>query len=170
MAFYAFSFAEKLSAKSFICHCANPQCQRCWALMLCDGIVTLTWTEGPCELLPSLGVRRPSSVVVVVVVVNILKKSSPLKLPDRFQPNFIQLFLRVLATILSFKIFNLSKNMAAVTKNRTGGSDSSFSQITRKQKQVSKFWEILGRSARQDLSAVRFSWWSFNRCRSYCPF
>ena len=109
---------------------------------------------------------RPSSVVVV----NILKKSSPLKLPDRFQPNFIQLFLRVLATILSFKIFNLSKNMAAVTKNRTGGSDSSFSQITRKQKQISKFREILGRSAWQDLSAVRFSWWSVNRCRSYCPF
>ena len=50
----------------------------------------------------------------------------------------------------------MSKNMAAVTKNRTGGSESSFSQITRKRKQISKFRDILGRSARQDLSAVRF--------------
>ena len=47
------------------------------------------------------------------------------------------MFFRVLATILSFKIFNMSKNMAAVTTNRTGGSESSFSQITRKRKQIS---------------------------------
>ena len=42
--------------------------------------------------------------------------------------------------------------------------------ITRKGKQISKFREILGRSARQDLSAVRFLWRSVKRCRSYCPF
>ena len=69
----------------------------------------------------------------------------------------------------SFRI-DRTKNMAAVAKNRPWGSNSSFSHITRKQKQLSKFREILGRSARQDLSAVQFSWRSLNRCRSYCPF
>ena len=60
--------------------------------------------------------------------------------------------------------------MAAVAKNRPWGSNSSFSHITRKRKQLSKFREILGRSARQDLSAVQFSWRSVNLCRCYCPF
>ena len=105
-----------------------------------------------------------------VVVVSFLKKSSPLKLLGWFQSNFTQLFFRVLATILSFKIFNMSKNMAVVAKNRPWGSNRSFSHITRKRKQLSKCREILGRSTRQDLSAVRFSWRSVNRCRSYCPF
>ena len=48
--------------------------------------------------------------------------------------------------------------MTAFTKNRTWGSKRSFSQITRKLKQISKFSWILGCSARQDLSAVQFSW------------
>ena len=69
----------------------------------------------------------------------------------------------------SFRI-DRTKNMAAVTKNRPWGSNSSFSHIIWKQKQLSKFREILGRSTRQDLSAVQFSWRSVNRCRSYCPF
>ena len=42
--------------------------------------------------------------------------------------------------------------------------------ITRKRKQISKFWKILSCSERQDLSAVQFSWRSVKRCRSYCPF
>ena len=42
--------------------------------------------------------------------------------------------------------------------------------ITRKRKRISKFREILSPSARQDLSAVWFSWRSVRHCRSYCPF
>ena len=40
------------------------------------------------------------------------------------------------------KIKKMSKNMAAVAKNRPWGSNRSFSHITRKRKQLSKFWEI----------------------------
>ena len=42
--------------------------------------------------------------------------------------------------------------------------------ITRKRKQLSKFWDILGCSAWQDLSAVRIPCRSMKRCWSYCPF
>ena len=104
------------------------------------------------------------------IVITLRPSSSPLKLLGWFQSNFTQVFFRVLATILSFKICNMSKNMAAIAKNRPWGSNRSFSHITRKRKQLSKFREILGRSAQQDLSAVQFSWRSINRCRSYCPF
>ena len=42
--------------------------------------------------------------------------------------------------------------------------------ITRKRKEQSKLWDILSRSARQDLSAVRIPYRSMKRCWSYCPF
>ena len=40
---------------------------------------------------------------------------------------------------------------------------------TRKRKQLSKFWDILGRSAQQDQSPVRIPCRSMKRCWSYCP-
>ena len=76
----------------------------------------------------------------------------------------------ILTTKIPHFILIGQKTWPPLLKNRPWGSNSSFSHITRKQKQLSKFREIWGRSARQDLSAVQFSWWSVNRCRSYCPF
>ena len=115
-------------------------------------------------------ISSPGPNLASVVVVNILQKSSPLKLQDQFQPNFIQLFFRVLATILSFKMFNMSKNMpymAAVTKNRTRGSESSFSQITQKQKRISKFRE--SKVVQHDKIYLLCDFCD-DPCRSYCPF
>ena len=50
--------------------------------------------------------------------------------------------------------------MAAVAKNRLWGQTAVFciyTNVTQKRKQLSKFREIIGRSARRDLSAVQFS-------------
>ena len=110
----------------------------------------------PCELLASLCVRRRRRLSSSVVLLTFSKIFS--------SETTEQIFLKLGSNDLwhvgykdsSFRI-DRTKNMAAVAKNRPWGSNSSFSHITRKQKQLSKFREILGRSARQDLSAVQFS-------------
>ena len=57
------------------------------------------------------------------------------------------------------------KRWPPVTKNRTGGvREQFFANNSKNESRYSKFCDILGRSARQDLSAVRFLWWSVKSC------
>ena len=57
-----------------------------------------TWTKGPCELLPSLGVRRLSSVVCKLFT---FQASSPKPL-GRLEPNLAGMFLGWSSTKLLF--------------------------------------------------------------------
>ena len=113
--------------------------------------------QRPCELLASLCVRLPLTFSKIFSSEQILLK---LGSNDLWHVGYKD---------SSFRI-DRTKNMAAVAKKGPWGSNSSCSYITWKLKQLSKFRGILGRSARQDLSAVQFSWRSVNRCRSYWPF